>query len=39
MNNCGNLHTQILSLYGEDFLKEAQIFENIKIKMAKRVDY
>jgi len=37
MANCENLHTRILNLYGEEYLKETRIFENLKVKMMKIV--
>jgi len=37
MTNCENLHTHIVNLYGEDYLKETWIVEKLRVKMLKRV--
>ena len=34
---CGNIHAQILHLYGEDCLKETRVFEKLRLKLKKRM--
>ena len=36
--HCGNIHAQILHLYGEDCLKETCVLENLILKLKKRME-